>query len=352
MDKRYQVFVSSTYTDLLEARAEVMQALLELDCMPAGMELFPAANEEQWAWITRVIDESDYYIVILAGRYGSISKQTGLSYTEMEYRYAIETNKPVIAFVHENPAKLLAEDSEPTEDGRAKLTTFRDLVQTRLCKQWSTPADLGAKVSRSITQLIKQHPAVGWIRANTLSNESAQETLALRRQVEELQAKLKQVAVSGPPNIDALAQGDDKYVIDFVVDKKEKRIVNDRTFWGKASEHDEHLEMAWDEIFGYLAPTLIDPKEDHVVYNTLVRKVDALALPRLERVFPESKFERLRLYHDSYERIKIQLRALGLIAISQGKWQLTEYGDAHMNRLLAVPRPSGKLPSRKKRRPR
>ncbi len=79
MDKRYQVFVNSTYTDLMEERNEVMQALLELNCMPAGMELFPAANEDQWNWIKRVIDESDYYVVIVAGRYGSVSELTAQS---------------------------------------------------------------------------------------------------------------------------------------------------------------------------------------------------------------------------------------------------------------------------------
>ena len=71
MDKRYQVFVSSTYEDLQEERQEVMHALLELDCIPAGMELFPAANEDQWTLIKRVIDDCDYYLVIVGGRYGS-----------------------------------------------------------------------------------------------------------------------------------------------------------------------------------------------------------------------------------------------------------------------------------------
>src|ERR1044071_8458243 len=98
MDKRYQVFVSSTYRDLQEERQEVMQALLELDCIPAGMELFPAANEDQWTLIKRVIDDCDYYIVIVAGRYGSLGP-AGVSYTEMEYRYAGERGKPIIAFL-------------------------------------------------------------------------------------------------------------------------------------------------------------------------------------------------------------------------------------------------------------
>ena len=75
MDKRYQVFVSSTFEDLQEERKEVMQALLELDCIPAGMELFPAADEAQWTLIKRVIDDCDYYLVIVGGRYGSVNDE-------------------------------------------------------------------------------------------------------------------------------------------------------------------------------------------------------------------------------------------------------------------------------------
>ena len=64
MNKRYQVFVSSTYEDLQDERREVMQALLELDCIPAGMELFPASNDDQWTLIKRVIDDCDYYLLV------------------------------------------------------------------------------------------------------------------------------------------------------------------------------------------------------------------------------------------------------------------------------------------------
>src|ERR1043165_5353452 len=110
MDKRFQVFVSSTYDDLREARQEVMQALLELDCIPAGMELFPAANEDQWTLIKKVIDDCDYYIVIIGGRYGSLGP-SGIGFTEMEYRYALEKNKPVIGFVHKEPGGIPANRS-------------------------------------------------------------------------------------------------------------------------------------------------------------------------------------------------------------------------------------------------
>ena len=54
MDKRYQVFVSSTYADLKDERQRVIQVLMEMDCIPSGMELFPAADEDQWQFIKKV----------------------------------------------------------------------------------------------------------------------------------------------------------------------------------------------------------------------------------------------------------------------------------------------------------
>src|SRR5580700_11457418 len=98
MEKRFQVFVSSMYQDLQEERQEVMHALLELDCIPSGMELFPAASEDQWTVIKTVIDECDYYVVIIAGKYGSVVFCSDQATTEREYRYALEKGKPIIAF--------------------------------------------------------------------------------------------------------------------------------------------------------------------------------------------------------------------------------------------------------------
>jgi hypothetical protein len=65
MDKRYQVFISSTYADLKEERRRVIQTVMEMDCIPAGMELFPAVDEEQFQFIQRVIDDCDYYLLTL-----------------------------------------------------------------------------------------------------------------------------------------------------------------------------------------------------------------------------------------------------------------------------------------------
>ena len=119
MEKRYQVFVSSTYSDLKEERGKVMQTIMALDCIPAGMELFPAIDAEQFEFIKKIIDDCDYYILIVGGRYGSISED-GISFTEKEYDYAVSKNIPVLAFLHNDIKNLTFEKSEATEEKREK----------------------------------------------------------------------------------------------------------------------------------------------------------------------------------------------------------------------------------------
>jgi hypothetical protein len=162
VDKKYQVFVSSTYDDLRRERQAVMQSLLELDCIPSGMELFPAADESQWTLIKGVIDECDYYIIIVAGRYGSIGNN-GQSYTEMEYRYALEKGKPILGFLHRNPSNIPVGKTDKEQVNREKLEEFRKLVKKKMCRDWETPEELGGVVTMSLVRLKKDHAAIGWV---------------------------------------------------------------------------------------------------------------------------------------------------------------------------------------------
>lgn len=172
MDKKYQVFVSSTYEDLKEERSEVIQALLESDCIPVGMELFPASNEAQWSFIQRVIDDCDYYIIILGGRYGSCDKD-GVGYTEKEFLYAKQQNIPILAFLHEKPDELPGKKLEKTAQLQKKYEKFRKILlnDDRLCRFWNNKDKLGGIVSRSIMHTIKTSPRTGWIRADKLINK-------------------------------------------------------------------------------------------------------------------------------------------------------------------------------------
>ncbi len=255
MEKRFQVFVSSTYDDLQKERQEVMHALLELDCIPSGMELFPAANESQWSLIKRVIDDCDYYILIIGGRYGSVGPE-GVSYTEMEYRYAISIGKPTIAFLHADPGEITANKSESSTEGKEKLQAFRETVQQKLCKFWSTPADLGSVVSRSLVQLMKTTPAVGWVRGDELPDrEATLELLRLRTEVEDLRSELQRVRTTAPKGTEDLAQANELHMLRYSFQARDRETYQTTGWTGT-------FQAKWNDIFAAIAPLMINEVSD------------------------------------------------------------------------------------------
>lgn len=163
MDKRYQIFVSSTFTDLKEERKAIIEGLLNAKYIPAGMEMFAASNDEQFKYIKKIIDTCDYYILIVGARYGSINSSTGKSFTEQEYDYAVEKNIPVLVFLHDDPYNLPADKRD--DENRKLLDEFRVKVShDRLCKMWYTSSELIASVIISLGEEINSNPQMGWTR--------------------------------------------------------------------------------------------------------------------------------------------------------------------------------------------
>ena len=139
--KKYQVFISSTFKDLHEERQELTLALLDQH-IPSGMEAFPAAPERGWKTIQAAIDDSDYYVLILAGLYGSVDDETGMSWTQREYEYAQEQGIPTLAFVRQDDSiPDTYREKDPKNAGL--LDSFRERVRASfLCKPWSTSDSL------------------------------------------------------------------------------------------------------------------------------------------------------------------------------------------------------------------
>ena len=328
MEKRYQIFVSSTFADLQEERQKVIQALMEMDCIPAGMELFPAADEEQWEFIRRAIDDCDYYLLIIGGRYGSITTE-GVSYTEMEYDYAVEKGLKVIALLHESPSELPANKVEMDEAARKKLATFRDKVRTgRLVKFWKSRDQLPGLVALSLSKTIKTYPAVGWVRADKA------DTTELLRQINELRqendALRKQVASQPNPAvvpIENLAQGDDAVSIS-----------GDSSPGERFSLCPWEAKTTWNKLFSVLGPDLYQRQTEHFCQRTiaecLVNQVKAGSY-------------RPNLDDHSKKIIKIQFIALGLIKVDELRlqngsigqfWKITDAGKTVLSHLMTIKR--------------
>lgn len=342
MDKIYQVFVSSTFEDLQEERKEVMQALLELDCMPAGMELFPASNDDQWTLIKRVIDACDYYLLIIGGRYGSTNEE-GISYTQMEFEYALETGKPIISFLPKNPGDIPSGKCEKDPEKQKKLEEFKTLAQKKLVKYWDSPEQLGSIVSRSMIKLIKDFPAEGWVRAGSEVDEhSVKEISRLQKENNELKDRLQAIATEAPRGTEQFAQGYDEVEVSFSF--KAVEAITAKRYSCTCS-----LLFTWNELFECMAPGMIDECTE----NVLAIAMNNLIVKNKDRILEEPVFSNMeelseiKISKESFNLIKVQLRALGLICLSSKKknrstkdnhtyWTLTPYGDYVMTQLLAI----------------
>jgi Domain of unknown function (DUF4062) len=331
LERRYQVFVSSTYTDLVDERREVIQALLELDCIPAGMELFPAANDEQWLLITKMIDDCDYYLVVVGGRYGSISKN-GISYTEREYGYALERGMPILGFLHDDPGGIPLVKSERDAEAIAKLDDFRAKVRRKPVRTYRTPDELGAVVSRSLIKLIKSNPAEGWVRGRFAATPEMNEELS-RLRARAAEEDLRRAATEAQESklLEQFAQGADSVALRYTLKERHpisSPQVDERGVW----------HTTWDEVFSVAGPVMMDEASEGTIKNAITERIYGQLAA--EGRIPTTR-ERLGCWLDSesFGTVKVQFRALGLIEKGVRKryarddsiyWKLTERGDSYL----------------------
>lgn len=171
MNKKLQVFVSSTYTDLIEERQAAVQAILDAGHIPAGMELFKAGNESQLKTIYKWIDDSDVYMLILGGRYGSIETNTGKSYTQLEYEYALSKDIPVFALVLSESFTTkkitsLGLKNVIEQDNPDKYKSFKSFVMSKIIKEVDDCKDIKIQVHATLNEFIREYNLIGWVRNN------------------------------------------------------------------------------------------------------------------------------------------------------------------------------------------
>lgn len=163
--KKYQVFVSSTFEDLEAERLAVYDTLLRNNCIPAGMEMFSAGNADAWEVIKKCIDCCDYFLVIIAHRYGSISASDDMSFTEKEYRYAISQQIPVAALIIDS--KAMWPGNFIDKKNVAKLEDFKKLAKEKYIRHWSDINSLAKEASFAINGLKETNSRAGWVRGQS-----------------------------------------------------------------------------------------------------------------------------------------------------------------------------------------
>ncbi|QTL97820.1 DUF4062 domain-containing protein [Iocasia frigidifontis] len=331
MQKRYQIFLSSTFSDLVQERKAVIESLLNAKYIPAGMEMFSASNNEQFKYIKKIIDNCDYYVLIIAARYGSINPSTGISYTEQEYEYALSKNIPVLAFLHNDPYNLPSDKRD--DDKREKLEAFRNKVsKNRMCKMWSTAKDLVSSVLISLTEETSENPQLGWIRGSSYDTTELLEQINnlriendnLSQELKELQKQIK----ANKPKVENLACRDDVFEI------KGSKYKPPRDSFSKGRYLSHTVELTWDEIFKAIGPFLVSAKNYLSFSSDLKNSINSAY---------NTAFSSIK--DDCIQTIKVQLSALGLINVRAAKStngglnefiSLTEKGSAYLLKLKSI----------------
>lgn len=192
MERKYQIFISSTYEDLKEERKMVQDTILSMYHFPIGMEMFSAADEEQWEIIQETIDSSDYYVLIIGHRYGSTideGEQAGISYTQKEFRYALKKGIPVLAFLIGDSVSVTPDKMESNSYKKTQLDNFKKEVCTgRMVQWWTSKEDLVNKVMNSLNKQFSRCKRPGWIRAEKINFEDMQtEIVELSKKIRRLE---------------------------------------------------------------------------------------------------------------------------------------------------------------------
>lgn len=304
MSKKYQIFISSTYQDLKDEREQVIKAVLEMGHIPVGMEMFSAADDEQWKIIARQIDEIDYYAVIVAHRYGSVSPD-GQGFTEKEYDYAIAKGVPVLGFVIDDSAPW--PKSKLEEDGKKqkRLAGFKKKIKSRLIHFWKNKEDLHGKFSISLMKAITANPRTGWARANEIAGpEVTRELTRLSSENAELRQQIESFrkAIEGHEN-------EVRSVIRILSNNTRDISVRKTHKWEEAKSYQCSLA----DIFHHCAPNLINE-------NTSLGVAQNIALG----LYGTGYFANWPVPRNHVAEMIADLAALDLVEPSKKKHSLTD----------------------------
>ena len=294
------------------------------DCIPAGMEAFVATDVEQFEVIKKVIDLCDYYILIIGQRYGSINPDTGISYTEMEYDYAIKNKIPVLVFVLDEQIVLPDDKKENEPDKVERLKAFRAKALTnRLCSIWKNTDELVGKVAVSIMTAKETIERPGWQRGTDFDEAS------LRRTIMKLQEENENLKVKLNDAIETVHSFTEIKNVAF--ESYDVKIDYHYTPAG-SYRRSGSIEKKLPEIFKVIATQMMDVSLTELAISDAIK----------------SKYASITgcmVYFNDSQQIKIilnQLRALGLIYSSwsenAGKlyWGLTIKGRRYRDEMIVV----------------
>lgn len=338
-EKKLQVFISSTYKDLINERQAAVEAVLNAGHIPAGMELFKAGDQSQKEIIKEWIEESDVYLLILGARYGSVDPESNISYTEWEYNLARKLGIPSFSLVLTDEyinqkvvdRELKAED---VERSMGEFKKFKDTVESHLVEFIEHKQAIKGAVLGSLNNIIRRNSDLkGWIRYDDKLDEEnfyelVKENQNLRNELENSKVTLKNQTKD-------LKQGNDLIEIRIYF-KIYTKIVklnkngNEYTRYEYSMDDFTTAEVSFNEIASILLPTLIKYGKQGLLQSSVSQLLSDFILSkagfdfesntyhRKERVYSEDRMSyKSQFIIPELDKIITQLKLLNLVSFNQ-----------------------------------
>lgn len=348
MAAKYQVFVSSTYRDLHDERDLVIKAIMEMGHIPVGMEMFSAADEEQWNIIKKHIDQSDYYVVIVAHCYGTCDA-SGLSYTEREYDYALSKNVPTLGFVLDDVVSWPKDKSDSEKVLVKRLKAFKEKVKLKPVSFWKNGEDLYGRCSIALMKAFNAYPREGWVRSSQVQDAAAaKEIVRLSSENAGLRERLQAYESSA---------GESAAIAKAIATLRSNRRILD--YWKKGGvDWQPGKEVALYQIFEVLAPELQVENSLALIAQYIATNINRVPYSEIRATWPTPR--------NSVRSLLADFAALGCVEPSKRRkpvgdqdeyWTLSPFGAellAEMRRRRleqteSLTKISGPVPSDKKR---
>lgn len=335
MDIKYTFFISSTYSDLVSERRAVANYIAKIDEIPIGMEQFGAVDTSQWAYIERLIKTSDYFVLILAGRYGSIDEtdNEGLSYTHKEFRLAVKNNIPTICLLRTDLKNMTVDHIDINQEMAKKLEDFKiEVKRGRLVDFFSSESDLIGNMAAAISKAKTLFKRPGWVR-NDMSYDIRslqQQILSQNSEINTLRELLRSRNSSNihdglNDKIDARAsKGARKAIeIEYLFSQFET-IMIDYTDYRRHGSFG--VEVTYSKLFAIIARRLRDgtyersasPKEFE---NLIAQDILASSAPSFQHDFGSTSIK-----GDIIKSAILKFVSLELIGLVDGRYYVTPFG--------------------------
>lgn len=323
LDKRYQVFISTSGAEMQPERMVLAQTLVGMGFFSWGLEQRTPLST---AFARRQIDDCDYVAVLLGSAYGEQSV-SGVGYMHLEYIYAVTKQKPIIVFMHDEPAAREAALHDDKPELRDKFQEFRKLLQNEVDQVFTYRSlrDLEMAVRFNLPQMLERYPVLGWVRP--------QNTQVLQDEIDKLKNKLEQLETeSGKREVDPFLSLPKVSMHEFFSFEYRMHAYQDGNF----KELKIQKKMTWAQLLSVLGSTFVHPTPEEFFSKRMNEYLNETGLQDARMEMPRAH---------AVARAQVNIRALHSIKMQmrQNEWIIQSGRDDRQRMLWQVTPKAQKL---------